>query len=264
MENRLFFCPSGGLRTAGRSVLPLLSENHRMSSRYFSSDPISGPRVRLTGSEAHHLLHVMRAEPGPRVTLFDGSGSQFEALVESCARSHVDLSVEREQAVGRELSFRLVVGTALPKGDRQRWLVEKAVELGVARLVPLTTSHSQTQQGFTAAKLQRYVIEASKQCGRNRLMEIGPVSDWSQWLQQAEDGAARIVAHPGGKRLSAAVQPPLGSVYLCAGPEGGLSDDEIAEANSAGWHCVDLGERILRVETAVLALVAGLTLLADT
>ncbi|MCG8450619.1 MAG: 16S rRNA (uracil(1498)-N(3))-methyltransferase, partial [Pirellulales bacterium] len=100
-----------------------------MADRYFSSEAIEGSSARLTGSEAHHLLHVMRARPGLEVVLFDGRGGEFSAEVIRCGRTEVELAVGPRRDVQRELSFHLTLVAPLPKGDRQRWLVEKAVEL---------------------------------------------------------------------------------------------------------------------------------------
>ncbi len=144
-----------------------------MSERYFVDKTISGGRVALNGPEAHHLIHVMRAAPGLNVVLFDGSGAEFPAVVQRVGRSDVELAVLSRELVDRELPFDLTLATALPKGDRQKWLVEKAVELGVTRLVPLRTQRAVAQPVEQAlARLRRAVIEASKQCGRNRLMPI--------------------------------------------------------------------------------------------
>src|SRR5690606_32869891 len=110
--------------------------------RCYSHDRIASDQVTLDGSEAHHLLHVLRAAPGMSVTLFDGSGAEFEAEVAACKRSTIELRILQRREVDRELPYPLVLGVPLPKGDRQRWIVEKAVELGVTRLVPLITERS--------------------------------------------------------------------------------------------------------------------------
>ncbi len=168
-----------------------------MASRYFVERPVSGERAALTGSEAHHLAHVMRAKAGDRVVLFDGSGVEFTAEVRQVGRGRIELDVLARAEVDRELPFRLTLGAALPKGDRQKWLVEKAVELGVTRLVPLDTSRGVAQPAAsTLSRLRRAVIEASKQCGRNRLMEIAPSQTWVEYLRAAPPEARRIVAHP--------------------------------------------------------------------
>jgi 16S rRNA (uracil1498-N3)-methyltransferase len=113
-----------------------------MADRYFSDRPIVDSLAVLAGAEAHHLIHVMRARPGTEIVLFDGSGAQFSARVERLRRAEVELAVLTRDEIDRELPRAVTLAVALPKGDRQRWLVEKATELGVARLVPLRTVRS--------------------------------------------------------------------------------------------------------------------------
>ncbi len=235
-----------------------------MSERYFVDEPITAERVTLSGPESHHLIHVMRAAPGVRVTLFDGGGDEFPAVVERVGRSEVELSVVSRERIDRELPCDLTLGVALPKGDRQKWLVEKAVELGVTRIVPLVTRRSVAQPVDQAlVRLRRAVVEASKQCGRNRLMQIDPPSDWPDFVAAAPAEAYRLLAHPGASEGLSDVfcgekegNPPF-AVYLAIGPEGGVAEEEVALALAAGWRTVDLGPRILRVETAAL-LLAGI------
>jgi 16S rRNA (uracil1498-N3)-methyltransferase len=228
-----------------------------MTRRCYSQKSIDDSAVTLGGAEAHHLLHVLRATPGMRVTLFDGSGCEFEAEVAACRRASVELAVLERSEVDREAPFELTLAAAIPKGDRQRWLVEKAVELGVTRLVPLATERSEKHD---ADKLARYVVEASKQCGRNRLLEIAAPLPWHAWLasDDANGAARRWVAHPGGPPVEAGALAEVRPTLLAVGPEGGFTDAEIAAASDAGWQVVGLGPRILRIETAALALVAAL------
>jgi 16S rRNA (uracil1498-N3)-methyltransferase len=226
-----------------------------MSDRYYVDQPIASDSATLTGPEAHHLIHVMRAAPGVQVVLFDGSGAEFPAVVERVRRSEVDLSILSRIEAVRELPFELTLGVALPKGDRQKWLVEKTVELGVTRLVPLQTHRAVAQPTEQAiARLRRSVVEASKQCGRNRLMQIAEPSDWPNFLQDAADVPCRLLAHPA---TGQACPPHAGEkTVLAVGPEGGFTDDEASLAIASGWRPVDLGPRILRVETAALAMAA--------
>jgi 16S rRNA (uracil1498-N3)-methyltransferase len=239
-----------------------------MSSRCYSETPIDGASATLDGSEAHHLLHVLRATPGTSVTLFDGSGREFEAEIIKCNRASVELEILSEHAVSRELPFELTLGVALPKGDRQRWIVEKATELGVTRLVPLITERGvATAEKHASEKLTRYVIEASKQCGRNRLMQITEPRPWHEWLQLPDDPSAaspapvrKWIAHPGGRSIHANELSLLVPSKLAIGPEGGLTDAEITAAKDAGWELISLGPRVLRIETAALALAALLAI----
>lgn len=231
-----------------------------MSERFFSSKPITSDRVVLDGPEAHHLSHVMRAAPGERVTLFDGSGAEFVAEVIASKRSAVELHVLDRREVDRELPFPLEVGVALPKGDRQKWLVEKLTELGVTTLVPLVTERGVAQPTASAIeRLQRTVIEASKQCGRNRLMQITEPRTWPDWIAAAPpaDPCRRLVAHPGGRSLALINLATPQATQLAIGPEGGLTDDEIASAVASDWQSIGLGPRTLRVETAAVAITAA-------
>lgn len=231
-----------------------------MTRRYFAAEPVTSPQVSLRDEEAHHLLHVLRAAPGMRVTLFDGSGAEFDAEVTTCGRSTVELAILDRREFSRELAFPVTLGVALPKGDRQRWLVEKAVELGVARLVPLRTEHSQATGDKPSDKLARYVIESSKQCGRNRRMQIDPVHDWEAWLRLPTGSSRLWLADPAGAPISADALAQPHPTFVAIGPEGGLTDDEIAAAQAAGWQPISLGPRILRVETAAIALAAILAM----
>lgn len=232
-----------------------------MSERYFVENPIEDSSARLAGGEAHHLIHVMRAKVGDEVTLFDGSGAQFAARVTRVGRAEVELEVVSRSLVERELSTALILGAALPKGDRARWLAEKATELGVARLAPLETRYAGERPSAAALeKLRRAVIEASKQCGRNRLMDVAEPRPLDTFLCGAGETELRLIAHPGGRRCRAVLDEllppgkPPSRVSLAIGPEGGFTQGEIDAAQSHGWHAVDLGRRVLRVETAALVL----------
>jgi 16S rRNA (uracil1498-N3)-methyltransferase len=231
-----------------------------MSERFFSPHPISGGGMMLDGPEAHHLLHVMRASVGDEVTLFDDSGAEFKATVETLRRADAELRIVERREVDRELPFELVVGVALPKGDRQKWLVEKLTELGVTTLVPLITERCVAQPAAAAVeRLRRSVIEAAKQCGRNRLMKIAEPQLWANWIG-SDESARRLIAHPSGLPISEADFSRPIPTRITIGPEGGLTDIEVAAATTASWQPVSLGERILRVETAAIALAAAIAL----
>jgi 16S rRNA (uracil1498-N3)-methyltransferase len=230
-----------------------------MSDRFYSETPIAGDHATLAGPEAHHLLHVMRGSIGDRVTLFDGSGAEFVAEIAKCARAEVELWIIERREVNRELPFELIVGVSLPKGDRQKWLVEKLTELGVTQLVPLVTERGVAQPTAGALdRLRRSVIEAAKQCGRNRLMEIADPQDWTTFLSRGSSNSVsqRLVAHFGGAPLADSITTETMRTQLAIGPEGGFTDEEAAVAVATGWRIVDLGPRILRVETAAVALAA--------
>ncbi len=229
-----------------------------MPDRYYSESLILGDSVTLGGTEAHHLLHVMRATVGTRVVVFDGHGGEWSGEVAKLGRTEVEITLGEHHPTEREPTRKITLAVVLPKGDRQRWLVEKCVELGVPRLVPLTTEHGTKSASEPPAKLARYVVEASKQCGRNRLMEIAAPVTWSEFVASTEV-PSRLVAHPGGTPLSKCDFENTAALVLAVGPEGGFSVAEIQLAERSGWRVVGLGERILRIETAALAVVAKLS-----
>lgn len=235
-----------------------------MADRYFSLQKVPTPPADFTldGEEAHHLIRVMRVKPGARVVLFDGSGAEFDAAVTAVEKKSLRLEILACRREDRELAVPLTLAVALPKGERQRWLVEKAVELGVTRFVPLLAERSVVKAGQSAEeRQQRMVIEAAKQCGRNTLMEILPAVTSRELFSgtSPDEPAVRILAHPGGEALNAVcaqcrqTQTPL---FAAIGPEGGFSDAEIADAQAAGWRTVSLGKSILRTETAAMKIAA--------
>jgi 16S rRNA (uracil1498-N3)-methyltransferase len=232
-----------------------------MSQRFFSERPIHGGEVTIGGPEAHHLLHVLRASVGQPVTLLDGTGREFQARIVQCGRREVRLQVESTATVSREPSLAIHLAAALPKGERQRWLVEKAVELGVTVLTPLGTERGVAQPNSAALeRLRRTVVEATKQCGRTRLMQVAEPVDVLDHLaapsSAQSDETLAICAHPGGQNELPPAGPSVRTVQLVVGPEGGFTDAEVAAARRHGWRVVQLGPRILRVETAAIALAA--------
>lgn len=189
---------------------------------------------------------------------FNGDGRQYSAVVQSIHKKQVDLTVTGVEAPPRELGFRLEIAVPLPKADRTTFLVEKLTELGVTSLVPLRTARSVVHPRETRLeKLQRTVIEASKQCGRNVLMKIEALAEWAEYCQRGKHSGAKILAHPGQMDWqSFHFTAGAGNAILAVGPEGGFTEEEVAQARAAGWHTISLGPRTLRVDTAALLLAA--------
>jgi 16S rRNA (uracil1498-N3)-methyltransferase len=225
-----------------------------LSERYFVPALIAGSRAELTGDEARHLAAVMRASAGDEVVLFDGSGAEFAARVVAIRKAAVELEIRQRREISRELPIAVTLAVALPKGERQKWLIEKATELGVARLVPLVTQRGVAQCGDAALdRLRRGVVESSKQCGRNRLLEIAGPLLAAELFAAGQASQERLIADPSGEPLNQRAGV-AGEIIAAIGPEGGFTPDELASARAAGWRAVSLGPRILRVETAAIAL----------
>src|SRR5688572_14473533 len=143
-----------------------------MSRRFYVDWPLTPGPLDLEGPEAHHLAAVSRLRAGDEVILFNGDGREYPARVVAAARRAVRLDVLGVESPERELPFTLEIAAPLPKGDRAQFLIEKLTELGVTTFTPLLTARSVIDPGEgKREKLERYVIEASKQCGRNALMK---------------------------------------------------------------------------------------------
>ena len=225
-----------------------------MAERFHVNVELSPGQVHIDGPEAHHLGTVCRIRPGDPVCLFNGDGHEYPGTVVEVGRRDVVVEVAERRSPVRESSHRLHIATALPKGDRAQFLVEKLTELGVAVLTPLVTERTvvQPREG-KMDKLERYIIEASKQCGRNVLMRIEPPRKWADLVRDATLPGLRYVAHPRGEGDGGVGG---GDRVVAIGPEWGLTDAELALALEAGWRRLSLGPRILRIETAAMAVAA--------
>jgi 16S rRNA (uracil1498-N3)-methyltransferase len=227
-----------------------------MSERFFLSSPPRSGRATLAGEEARHLARVLRCRVGDDVVVFDGSGSAWTARVATIGRDEVGLDVGEPSRAAVPPRIRVTLAVALPKGERQKWLVEKVTELGVERLVPLVTARGVAEATPGALeRLRRGVIEACKQCGRNTLLEIGAPQSIAAVLRDRPAEARAVVADPGGPPFAAAAPA---EVIGMVGPEGGFAPEELALLDAAGVARVGLGPHILRVETAAVALAARL------
>ena len=227
-----------------------------MAERFYTPDWLAVGEYVLTGAEAHHLTTVRRFAHGDRVVLFNGDGDEYEAEIIGSSKKSVSLQVLTANVRDRELPFPLIVAAAVPKADRADYMIEKLTELGVSRYVPLITHRSiVVPRDSTIAKLSRAVIEASKQCGRNRLMSIDPPRKWVEFLALADLPRTRFVLHP-AECATALNRGSVEGITIAVGPEGGFTPDEVAAAAASGWRTASLGPRVLRIETAAVAAAA--------
>jgi 16S rRNA (uracil1498-N3)-methyltransferase len=253
--------------------------------RFYCPTPlIPGELLDLPAGAARHV-QVLRLQPGDAITLFNGgpgmssTGGEFDAIVTQMGRSHVQVQIERHQAVEREAlrAVHLVVG--MPANDRMDWLIEKATELGVASVQPLMSERSVLKllgerADKKVAHWQSVAISACEQCGGNRVPVIHEVMSLSAWakarsaqnvLNPDMDQSLLLSLRPGSLSLRDAVGKQdqaagnsTGAITFLSGPEGGLSPAEEAAALACGFAPVTLGPRVLRSETAALAALVAL------
>ena len=226
-----------------------------MTERFYAESLIEGKLVELSPAESHHLAHVLRKKVGDEVQLFDGRGALATAEIKTVGRKTVQLSLLGDVQQHAKQGPEITLATAVPKGVRFRWLVEKATELGVSSLVPLVTQYSVVRPSEgKLEKMRQTVIAAAKQSQALHLMEIHPPQSWDEFLASRSSGQSLFVAHPGGQSLLQAAfqRGHMNSVIISFGPEGGFTEAEIHEAEQVGGTSISLGEQILRIETAAI------------
>jgi len=228
----------------------------------------AGGEISLPPGPARHA-QVRRVQPGDVLQLFDGSGCDWPATVLAMGRSQVRVRLGAPQPVQRELQRTFTLALAMPANERMDALVEKATELGVAVVQPLMSQRSVLRlSGDRAQRKQQHwqaIAEtASEQCGRSRVPVVAPVQEFFAWLAALPkaDGSHRLLLslQPDAQPLPALVPPGPGPVLTLSGPEGGLAPEEEAAARNAGFLPVALGPRVLRADTAPLAVLAWLGL----
>jgi 16S rRNA (uracil1498-N3)-methyltransferase len=221
--------------------------------------------VELDEAESNHASRVLRSQVGEDVLLFDGLGNEGFGTIGLIERRRVLVHVASTRFAPRDHDGRLALAVAMPKGDRQRNVIEKIVELGVDHLIPIETERSVAKVDQDAqARLARTMIEACKQSRRNRFLRIHPSILWKdfirddswrsheRWVLHPDAAGLRpeelVLEHCQQHRSSAEGEKTF---LFAIGPEGGFTEEEVRLATDQGFRTLDLGDRILRVETAV-------------
>ncbi|MDO4270850.1 MAG: 16S rRNA (uracil(1498)-N(3))-methyltransferase [Eubacteriales bacterium] len=229
---------------------------------FISEQPVNGV-LTLTGENAHHAGRVLRLRPGEALTLCDGAGTDYDCAVESVEKDAVVCCVRGAHPADTEPEQRFILFMALPKGDKMELIVQKAVELGVAEIVPYLSKNCVSRPDKTDKKVERWrkiAVEAAGQCGRGRLPSVGAVVPVGQAIERAAACETALFFYENEKRtgLRDALAGGVGrTVSLMIGPEGGFAPEEAAAAKEAGLTSVSLGTRILRCETAPIAALAA-------
>jgi len=213
-------------------------------------------RVILPEGAAHKVREVLRARVGSTLTLFDGRGGEYPGVLEACQRDRVEVVLGERAEVVRESPLQITLAQGISRGERMDYTLQKAVELGVTRIVPLASARSQVKlDGERAARRlahwQGIITHACEQSGRDRL----PVLEEIQSLQEfmtGDSAALKLTLTPVARETLASAVVGKVSVSLVIGPEGGLDPLEIERLIAAGCRGVRLGPRILRTETAAL------------
>jgi 16S rRNA (uracil1498-N3)-methyltransferase len=220
----------------------------------------TGQPLSLPAGAARHV-QVLRLQPGDVITLFNGEGGEFEATVTRMGRSDVDVDIGAHHAVEREAVRAVHLLAGITANERMDWLVEKATELGVASITPLVAERSVLKlKGERAEKKlahwQGIAVASAEQCGRNRVPPVHAAVTLAEWVKKAPPGERWVLSLSEGTQ-SLGQRLGAGPVTVLSGPEGGLSPNEELAALAAGFAPVTLGPRVLRAETAPLAVLAA-------
>ena len=224
----------------------------------------AGGRHTIDGDAANHITRVLRLERGDPLTVFDGSGGEHAARVEEFRKGAVIVTVGERSAIDPESRLPLTLAQGVSRGERMDWVVQKATELGVTRIVPVLTERTvvKLDSRQSERKLQHWqgiAVAACEQSGRTRIPDVAPPVDLHDFLRQSREArAVRILLSPAGTQRVNDLLTPDGGLIVLIGPEGGLAESEQRAALDAGFLAMRMGPRVLRTETAA---VAALTLL---
>lgn len=234
-----------------------------MSRRRFYASPgdVTDSVIILSNDETHHLTHVLRMTPGDEAFVFDGCGHEYKCTFRSInySRAHLEIIGTLSDVV--ESAMHLTLAQALVRGEKFDFIIQKATELGVSSIVPLITRYAdvkvdEQQVERRSERWRRISLEALKQCGRRRLVEIKTPRTLPQFLDSvADDEVLLLFSERGGVVITKALAdiPNSNSIVALVGPEGGWSGEELELLAARGAKAVSLGPRVLRTETAAVA-----------
>jgi len=225
-----------------------------------------GAELALGATGARHV-QVLRLQPGDELVLFDGRGGQWAGAVVAMSRREVRVRTLHHEAVERELAVDVTLAVGMPANERMDGLIEKATELGVARIQPLVCERSVLRVAGEralrkAAHWRAVAVAACEQCGRNRVPEIAEPIGLPEWLRAPEpaQGARWLLALDDDARPWPPSHAAVGAVVVLSGPEGGFTAAEVGAARAAGFVACSLGVRVLRADTAPLAALSWIAL----
>ena len=238
--------------------------------RFFMPDlpgsPEAGAELVLPAAAAHHAVRVLRLGVGDTITLFTGTGGEMTATIRRADKREAVVRIERVDPVEREAPLAVTLVQALAANDAMDYAVRKAVEMGVAAIVPVVSAQGARfpdgERGDKRlAHWQQIAVAACEQCGRNRVPVVAAPQDFGAWLDQRDPARRGVMFAPDAALALPALAPPDGVLDVLIGPEGGFNQRESERAEVAGITAVRLGPRILRVETAGSAALGAINLL---
>lgn len=236
-----------------------------MARFFLPNKNIQDKRGTISGQELEHIRRVLRLKPGDRITLFDDTGWEHEAIIRAFGEAHGEVEIVKSDPVERESPLEITLALGLMKGEKMDFVVEKATELGVHVIAPFVSRH--TVPKLDDAKIarrterwQKIALNAAKQCGRTRVPSILALADFRRLVQQPWSSALKLVlwekeSHDSLRDIYK-TNRDVRSLVMVIGSEGGFSQEEASEAVENGFKTIRIGQRTLRAETAAVAALA--------
>jgi 16S rRNA (uracil1498-N3)-methyltransferase len=231
---------------------------------YVPAPRLENDLLTLAGNEAKHIRRSLRLKTGDEIVVFDGSGKEYEGRIVKEEPTSVVIKVHHLMSSPKESPLEITLAQSLLKGEKMDYLVQKATELGVAKIVPYFSSRSvplleRSKKWERHRRWERIAIEASKQCGRGFIPKIERPCDYSEMLSLLSPETLPLILHEQeGRRLKEVLKGAKDRrrIFFIVGPEGGMSQEEVEEARGKGFIPVFMGERIMRAETTSLCLLS--------
>jgi 16S rRNA (uracil1498-N3)-methyltransferase len=229
---------------------------------YIPQERITSERIALQSKETRYILTVLRLGPGDEVTVFDGAGNEYRTELTEDEERGIYLTIQEEMRPARESPLQITLGQALLKGERMKFVIQKATELGVNRITPLVTSRTiplveGERESLRIERWQRIAQEAAKQSGRTMVPQIETIRELADFLTQT--AGARIMLWEGEPTPLREVVKKIDAqagITLLVGPEGGFAEEEVTAAQAQGFLVAGMGQRVLRAETATLSILS--------
>jgi 16S rRNA (uracil1498-N3)-methyltransferase len=234
--------------------------------RVYTDQPLPPhSNINLPEAVSHHLSRVLRLRIGEALHVFNGRGGRHEARIVSIGKRQVEVELLVFKEEERESNLDILLAQGISRGQRMDYAIQKAVELGVKRIVPILTGHGNVslKDERIESRLRHWegiVIHACEQCGRNQLPTLSPPISFNDWLAQ-DTNSLRLILDPESDHSLGDIPEPGGALSLLCGPEGGFSRDEVQIALRKGYTGVRLGPRVLRTETAAVAALSACQIL---
>ncbi|MBE7053955.1 MAG: 16S rRNA (uracil(1498)-N(3))-methyltransferase [Ruminococcaceae bacterium] len=234
-----------------------------MQRFYITQDMINGENITVFGDDANHILKVLRYKEGDTLLFCDGEATDYFCTIVSTSKGEVVAKIDKTEKNNTEPPISITLYQSIPKGDKMEYIIQKCVELGVANIVPVESKRcvAKLKDDKKLLRWQKIADEAAKQCGRGKLVKVCEPVSFKDAVKLPNDNTHKIIPYENekdGKLKEVLKNNKTNEISVYIGPEGGFSDEEIDIALKNNVHSVTLGPRILRTETAPLAVISAI------